>query len=203
MTSCWQLRLCTRSVQPCEDLFLWRKNVSCWWSFLLLLLSNMTSSSSVTYDVLICCLCLCAAVWTLNTLHVSTLTVIVRFVSIVSTVNSCCSFSYVDSLSRILVEATCFWFLLVFSCIIFHQISLHVSKSWSYSWELRIFRAVSVSLLTIVWLIPPPSGFTLNNTIYQLLVARYSDPDMTIDFDNFVGCLIRLEMMFSESSVAN
>uniref|UniRef100_A0A674MUB8 Calpain 2, (m/II) large subunit b n=1 Tax=Takifugu rubripes TaxID=31033 RepID=A0A674MUB8_TAKRU len=39
-------------------------------------------------------------------------------------------------------------------------------------------------------------GFTLNNTIYQLLVARYSDPNMTIDFDNFVGCLMRLEMMF-------
>uniref|UniRef100_A0A672GNG2 Calpain-2 catalytic subunit-like n=1 Tax=Salarias fasciatus TaxID=181472 RepID=A0A672GNG2_SALFA len=39
-------------------------------------------------------------------------------------------------------------------------------------------------------------GFTLNNTIYQLLVARYSDPDMTIDFDNFVCCLMRLEMMF-------
>uniref|UniRef100_A0A672H2D6 Calpain-2 catalytic subunit-like n=1 Tax=Salarias fasciatus TaxID=181472 RepID=A0A672H2D6_SALFA len=29
-----------------------------------------------------------------------------------------------------------------------------------------------------------------------LLVARYSDPDMTIDFDNFVCCLMRLEMMF-------
>uniref|UniRef100_A0A8P4K4G3 Calpain 2, (m/II) large subunit b n=1 Tax=Dicentrarchus labrax TaxID=13489 RepID=A0A8P4K4G3_DICLA len=40
------------------------------------------------------------------------------------------------------------------------------------------------------------AGFTLNNTIYQLLVARYSDPDMTIDFDNFVACLMRLEMMF-------
>lgn len=39
-------------------------------------------------------------------------------------------------------------------------------------------------------------GFTLNNTIYQLLVARYSDLDMTIDFDNFVCCLMRLEMMF-------
>ncbi|MEQ2245993.1 hypothetical protein ILYODFUR_033750 [Ilyodon furcidens] len=47
----------------------------------------------------------------------------------------------------------------------------------------------------------PPAGFTLNNTIYQLLVARYSDPDMTIDFDNFVACLMRLEMMFSESPV--
>uniref|UniRef100_A0A8D0A341 Calpain 2, (m/II) large subunit b n=1 Tax=Sander lucioperca TaxID=283035 RepID=A0A8D0A341_SANLU len=40
------------------------------------------------------------------------------------------------------------------------------------------------------------AGFTLNNAIYQLLVARYSDPNMTIDFDNFVGCLMRLEMMF-------
>uniref|UniRef100_A0A3Q2DV95 Calpain 2, (m/II) large subunit b n=1 Tax=Cyprinodon variegatus TaxID=28743 RepID=A0A3Q2DV95_CYPVA len=40
------------------------------------------------------------------------------------------------------------------------------------------------------------AGFTLNNTIYQLLVARYSETDMTIDFDNFVGCLMRLEMMF-------
>lgn len=45
-------------------------------------------------------------------------------------------------------------------------------------------------------------GFSLNNTIYQLLVARYSDPNMTIDFDNFVGCLMRLEMMFSESQTA-
>lgn len=44
-----------------------------------------------------------------------------------------------------------------------------------------------------------PAGFTLNNTIYQLLVARYSDPDMTIDFDNFVACLMKLEMMFSKS----
>ncbi|CAF93330.1 unnamed protein product [Tetraodon nigroviridis] len=27
------------------------------------------------------------------------------------------------------------------------------------------------------------AGFTLNNSIYQLLVARYSEPDMTIDFE--------------------
>ncbi|KAG7999683.1 Calpain-2 catalytic subunit [Nibea albiflora] len=31
------------------------------------------------------------------------------------------------------------------------------------------------------------AGFTLNNTIYQLLVARYSDPDMTIDFEQLRG----------------
>uniref|UniRef100_A0A665SUN5 Calpain 2, (m/II) large subunit b n=1 Tax=Echeneis naucrates TaxID=173247 RepID=A0A665SUN5_ECHNA len=47
-----------------------------------------------------------------------------------------------------------------------------------------------------LFVVSSPAGFTLNNTIYQLLVARYSDPDMTIDFDNFVGCLMRLEMMF-------
>lgn len=30
-------------------------------------------------------------------------------------------------------------------------------------------------------------------------MARYSEADLTIDFDNFVGCLVRLETMFSES----
>uniref|UniRef100_A0A4W5PC62 calpain-2 n=1 Tax=Hucho hucho TaxID=62062 RepID=A0A4W5PC62_9TELE len=40
------------------------------------------------------------------------------------------------------------------------------------------------------------AGFTLNNCIYQILVARYAEPDMTIDFDNFVACLMRLDMMF-------
>uniref|UniRef100_A0A8B9JYQ7 Calpain-2 catalytic subunit-like n=1 Tax=Astyanax mexicanus TaxID=7994 RepID=A0A8B9JYQ7_ASTMX len=38
--------------------------------------------------------------------------------------------------------------------------------------------------------------FTLNNTIHQLLAARYGEGDMTIDFDNFVACVMRLEMMF-------
>uniref|UniRef100_A0A8B9R9T2 Calpain-2 catalytic subunit-like n=1 Tax=Astyanax mexicanus TaxID=7994 RepID=A0A8B9R9T2_ASTMX len=34
------------------------------------------------------------------------------------------------------------------------------------------------------------AGFTLNNTIHQLLAARYGEGDMTIDFDNFVACVI-------------
>uniref|UniRef100_A0A665T3K6 Calpain-2 catalytic subunit n=1 Tax=Echeneis naucrates TaxID=173247 RepID=A0A665T3K6_ECHNA len=41
------------------------------------------------------------------------------------------------------------------------------------------------------------SGFSLNNPLHQVLVARYSESDLTIDFDNFVGCLVRLETMFN------
>uniref|UniRef100_A0A8C4GDR4 Calpain-2 catalytic subunit n=1 Tax=Dicentrarchus labrax TaxID=13489 RepID=A0A8C4GDR4_DICLA len=42
------------------------------------------------------------------------------------------------------------------------------------------------------------AGFSLNNTLHQIIVARYSEPSLTIDFDNFVGSLIRLESLFSE-----
>ncbi|XP_035516167.1 calpain-1 catalytic subunit-like [Morone saxatilis] len=41
------------------------------------------------------------------------------------------------------------------------------------------------------------AGFSLNNPLHQVLVARYSEPDLTIDFDNFVSCLVRLETMFN------
>uniref|UniRef100_A0A665T1M2 Calpain-2 catalytic subunit n=1 Tax=Echeneis naucrates TaxID=173247 RepID=A0A665T1M2_ECHNA len=41
------------------------------------------------------------------------------------------------------------------------------------------------------------AGFSLNNPLHQVLVARYSESDLTIDFDNFVGCLVRLETMFN------
>ncbi|RXN36156.1 calpain-2 catalytic subunit-like protein [Labeo rohita] len=40
------------------------------------------------------------------------------------------------------------------------------------------------------------AGFSLNNPLHQILVARYSDSNLTIDFDNFVGCIMRLECMF-------
>uniref|UniRef100_A0AAZ3RLC6 Calpain 2, (m/II) large subunit b n=1 Tax=Oncorhynchus tshawytscha TaxID=74940 RepID=A0AAZ3RLC6_ONCTS len=42
------------------------------------------------------------------------------------------------------------------------------------------------------------AGFSLNNAIHQILVVRYGEADMTIDFDNFVACIMRLEMMFSK-----
>lgn len=43
------------------------------------------------------------------------------------------------------------------------------------------------------------AGFSLNNPLHQIIVARYSQ-DLQIDFDNFVCCLIRLELLFSEFS---
>uniref|UniRef100_A0A671QW72 Calpain-2 catalytic subunit n=1 Tax=Sinocyclocheilus anshuiensis TaxID=1608454 RepID=A0A671QW72_9TELE len=40
------------------------------------------------------------------------------------------------------------------------------------------------------------AGFSLNNPLHQIMVARYSDSNLNIDFDNFVGCIVRLESMF-------
>uniref|UniRef100_A0A3B4BGS8 Calpain-2 catalytic subunit n=1 Tax=Periophthalmus magnuspinnatus TaxID=409849 RepID=A0A3B4BGS8_9GOBI len=39
-------------------------------------------------------------------------------------------------------------------------------------------------------------AFRLNNALHQVIVARYSEPNLTIDFDNFVSCLIRMESLF-------
>lgn len=41
------------------------------------------------------------------------------------------------------------------------------------------------------------AGFSLNNAMHQVVVARYSEPDLSIDFDNFVCSLIRLESLFN------
>ncbi|XP_036396565.1 calpain-8 [Megalops cyprinoides] len=40
------------------------------------------------------------------------------------------------------------------------------------------------------------AGFQLNSAVLQVIVARYADPSYAIDFDCFVSCLIRLEMLF-------
>lgn len=42
-------------------------------------------------------------------------------------------------------------------------------------------------------------GFKLTNHLFQLIILRYTEADMAVDFDNFVTCLVRLETMFSES----
>uniref|UniRef100_A0A3Q4BDN2 Calpain-1 catalytic subunit n=1 Tax=Mola mola TaxID=94237 RepID=A0A3Q4BDN2_MOLML len=42
------------------------------------------------------------------------------------------------------------------------------------------------------------AGFKLNNQLFQLIILRYTEDDMSVDFDNFVTCLVRLETMHSE-----
>uniref|UniRef100_H2LWA2 Calpain-1 catalytic subunit n=1 Tax=Oryzias latipes TaxID=8090 RepID=H2LWA2_ORYLA len=42
------------------------------------------------------------------------------------------------------------------------------------------------------------AGFKLTNHLFQLIILRYTEEDMSVDFDNFVTCLVRLETMFSE-----
>uniref|UniRef100_A0A8B9H2G4 Calpain-1 catalytic subunit n=1 Tax=Astyanax mexicanus TaxID=7994 RepID=A0A8B9H2G4_ASTMX len=47
---------------------------------------------------------------------------------------------------------------------------------------------------TNVFLLFP--GFKLTNHLFQLIILRYTEEDLTVDFDNFVTCLVRLETMF-------
>ncbi|XP_073718214.1 calpain-2 catalytic subunit-like [Misgurnus anguillicaudatus] len=38
------------------------------------------------------------------------------------------------------------------------------------------------------------AGFEVNSDIFQVIISHYADKQQAIDFDNFVGCLINLEM---------
>lgn len=42
------------------------------------------------------------------------------------------------------------------------------------------------------------SGFKLPCQLHQVIVARFADEELIIDFDNFVRCLVRLETLFSK-----
>lgn len=42
------------------------------------------------------------------------------------------------------------------------------------------------------------SGFRLNNQLYDIIIMRYANENMNVDFDSFVSCLVRLEGMFSK-----
>lgn len=47
------------------------------------------------------------------------------------------------------------------------------------------------------------AGFKLTNNLFQLIILRYTEADMAIDFDNFVTCLVRLETMYSEWTLSS
>uniref|UniRef100_A0A8C0UI18 EF-hand domain-containing protein n=1 Tax=Cyanistes caeruleus TaxID=156563 RepID=A0A8C0UI18_CYACU len=42
------------------------------------------------------------------------------------------------------------------------------------------------------------AGYRLNKRLHELLITRYAEPDLALDFDSFVCCLVRLETMFRE-----
>uniref|UniRef100_A0AAR2K9R0 Calpain-1 catalytic subunit n=1 Tax=Pygocentrus nattereri TaxID=42514 RepID=A0AAR2K9R0_PYGNA len=67
---------------------------------------------------------------------------------------------------------------------VFRQFDLDKSGSMS-SYEMRMALEAA--------------GFKLTNHLFQLIILRYTEQDLTVDFDNFVTCLVRLETMFSES----
>ncbi|XP_028681261.1 calpain small subunit 1-like [Erpetoichthys calabaricus] len=39
------------------------------------------------------------------------------------------------------------------------------------------------------------AGFPLNDALYQMIIRRYSDEGGNMDFDNYIGCLVRLDAM--------
>uniref|UniRef100_A0A3Q2PE24 Calpain small subunit 1 n=1 Tax=Fundulus heteroclitus TaxID=8078 RepID=A0A3Q2PE24_FUNHE len=39
------------------------------------------------------------------------------------------------------------------------------------------------------------AGFPLNDQLFKLIIRRYSDEHGDMDFDNFIGCLVRLDAM--------
>lgn len=43
-----------------------------------------------------------------------------------------------------------------------------------------------------------PAGFHVNSAVLQAVVSRYADAQYAIDFDSFVGCLIKMELLFSK-----
>uniref|UniRef100_A0A8C4Y4C9 Calpain small subunit 2 n=2 Tax=Gopherus TaxID=38771 RepID=A0A8C4Y4C9_9SAUR len=40
------------------------------------------------------------------------------------------------------------------------------------------------------------AGFQLNEQLYQMIIRRYSDENGSMDFNNFISCLVRLDGMF-------
>lgn len=46
------------------------------------------------------------------------------------------------------------------------------------------------------------TGFPLNDQLFQLIIRRYSDESGNMDFDNYIGCLVRLDAMCRECVLA-
>ncbi|KAL1788630.1 calpain-1 catalytic subunit [Sigmodon hispidus] len=80
-----------------------------------------------------------------------------------------------------LVEFNILWNRILNYLSIFRKFDVDKSGSMS-SYEMRM--AIEAA------------GFKLNKMLHKLIIARYSEPDVTVNFDSFVCCLMRLETMF-------
>lgn len=47
------------------------------------------------------------------------------------------------------------------------------------------------------------SGFPLNDQLFQMIIRRYSDENGNMDFDNYIGCLVRLDAMCRKFTLWN
>ncbi|KAK7813162.1 hypothetical protein U0070_005067 [Myodes glareolus] len=98
-----------------------------------------------------------------------------------------CTVSFLTSIKRDgngklgLVEFNILWNRIRNYLTIFRKFDLDKSGSMS-AYEMRM--AIEAA------------GFKLNKKLHELIITRYSEPDLAVDFDNFVCCLVRLETMF-------
>uniref|UniRef100_A0A3Q4GT97 Calpain, small subunit 1 a n=1 Tax=Neolamprologus brichardi TaxID=32507 RepID=A0A3Q4GT97_NEOBR len=64
------------------------------------------------------------------------------------------------------------------------------------------FPSLVLCVFYIIWRKPKETelcvsslGFPLNGQLYQMIIRRYSDENGNMDFDNYIGCLVRLDAM--------
>lgn len=47
------------------------------------------------------------------------------------------------------------------------------------------------------------AGFPLNDQLFPMIIRRYSDENGNMDFDNYIGCLVRLDAMCRKFTLWN
>lgn len=80
-------------------------------------------------------------------------------------------------------------------CAFFQYCGKNTSISSSHNSYSKSQSGIEYVLLGLISNSFPPLGFPLNDQLFQLIVRRYSDEKGNMDFDNFIGCLVRLDAM--------
>uniref|UniRef100_A0A8C7JAM1 EF-hand domain-containing protein n=1 Tax=Oncorhynchus kisutch TaxID=8019 RepID=A0A8C7JAM1_ONCKI len=72
-----------------------------------------------------------------------------------------------------------------------YEMRMALEAAGKYMNHLSFFEMVPTFGLCVI-----SPGFKLTNHLFQLIILRYTEADLAVDFDNFVTCLVRLETMF-------